>query len=41
VEMFGYAMALRSMTAGMATFTMEFDCYRQAMGAIARKPVAA
>ncbi|BAY89614.1 MULTISPECIES: elongation factor G [unclassified Tolypothrix] len=30
VRMFGYSTDLRSQTAGMATFTMEFACYRQA-----------
>ncbi|BAY09249.1 elongation factor G [Calothrix sp. NIES-2098] len=29
-QMFGYSTDLRSQTAGMATFTMEFACYRQA-----------
>ncbi|MBD2198493.1 MULTISPECIES: elongation factor G [Calothrix] len=29
-RMFGYSTDLRSQTAGMATFTMEFACYRQA-----------
>nr|WP_256973067.1 hypothetical protein [Nostoc sp. T09] len=28
-RMFGYSTDLRSQTAGMATFTMEFACYRQ------------
>jgi len=27
-KMFGYSMELRSLTAGMATFSMEFACYR-------------
>lgn len=27
-KMFGYSTALRSLTSGMATFTMEFSCYR-------------
>ncbi|MBH8574313.1 elongation factor G [Nostocaceae cyanobacterium CENA369] len=31
VKMFGYSTDLRSLTSGMATFTMEFACYRQAM----------
>jgi elongation factor G len=29
-QMFGYSTDLRSQTAGMATFTMEFACYRKA-----------
>ncbi len=29
-QMFGYSTGLRSLTSGMATFTMEFACYRQA-----------
>ncbi|MBD2493672.1 elongation factor G [Nostoc sp. FACHB-280] len=29
VQMFGYSTELRSLTAGMATFSMEFACYRQ------------
>ncbi|MBE9208744.1 elongation factor G [Nostoc sp. LEGE 06077] len=29
VQMFGYSTELRSLTAGMATFSMEFGCYRQ------------
>ncbi|MHC0066813.1 elongation factor G [Nostoc sp. UIC 10890] len=28
-RMFGYSTELRSLTSGMATFTMEFACYRQ------------
>ncbi len=28
-EMFGYATILRSMTKGRATYTMEFECYRE------------
>jgi elongation factor G len=31
VHMFGYSTDLRSMTAGMATFAMEFACYRPAV----------
>ncbi|WP_240126762.1 elongation factor G [Thermomonas alba] len=34
-EMFGYATALRSMTQGRATFTMEFDHYEEAPSNIA------
>ncbi|MCL6620089.1 elongation factor G [Thermomonas hydrothermalis] len=34
-EMFGYATALRSMTQGRATFTMEFDHYEEAPNNIA------
>ncbi|MDZ7958662.1 MAG: elongation factor G [Aulosira sp. DedQUE10] len=30
VRMFGYSTDLRSQTAGMASFTMEFACYREA-----------
>ncbi|AFY42495.1 elongation factor G [Nostoc sp. PCC 7107] len=29
VQMFGYSTELRSLTSGMATFSMEFACYRQ------------
>jgi elongation factor G len=29
-QMFGYSTALRSLSSGMATFTMEFACYRSA-----------
>ncbi|MBH8564832.1 elongation factor G [Nostoc sp. CENA67] len=29
VQMFGYSTELRSLTSGMATFTMEFACYKQ------------
>ncbi|MEO0684340.1 MAG: elongation factor G, partial [Cyanobacteria bacterium J06649_11] len=29
-QMFGYSGDLRSMTSGMATFSMEFGCYRKA-----------
>ncbi|GFP36739.1 elongation factor G [Candidatus Hakubella thermalkaliphila] len=28
-EMFGYATDLRSLTQGRATYTMQFDCYRE------------
>ena len=31
VQMFGYSTDLRSLTSGMATFTMEFACYKQAL----------
>ncbi|MFN6565937.1 elongation factor G [Dendronalium sp. ChiSLP03b] len=31
VKMFGYSTDLRSLTSGMATFTMEFACYRQVL----------
>ncbi len=30
VKMFGYSGNLRSLTSGMATFSMQFDCYRKA-----------
>ncbi len=30
-KMFGYSTVLRSITAGMATFSMEFACYRQSV----------
>jgi elongation factor G len=30
-KMFGYSTDLRSLTSGMATFSMEFACYRQAL----------
>ncbi len=30
-QMFGYSTELRSLTAGMATFSMEFACYRPAL----------
>lgn len=30
-KMFGYSTELRSLTSGMATFSMEFACYRQAI----------
>jgi elongation factor G len=30
-KMFGYSTALRSLTSGMATFSMEFACYRRQM----------
>ena len=30
-EMFGYSTELRSLTAGMASFSMEFACYRPAL----------
>jgi elongation factor G len=34
-EMFGYATAMRSMSQGRATFTMEFDHYAEAPTSIA------
>ncbi len=34
-EMFGYATAMRSMSQGRATFTMEFDHYAEAPNNIA------
>ena len=34
-EMFGYATAMRSMSQGRATFTMEFDHYAEAPSSIA------
>jgi elongation factor G len=36
-EMFGYATALRSLTEGRGTFTMEFDCYQEVPGNIAQE----
>ena len=36
-EMFGYATALRSLTEGRATFTMEFDKYERVPGNIAQE----
>ncbi|MEO0844017.1 MAG: hypothetical protein AAF063_34800, partial [Cyanobacteria bacterium J06643_5] len=29
-QMFGYSSNLRSLTSGMATFSMQFNCYRKA-----------
>lgn len=37
VQMFGYSTDLRSLTSGMATFTMEFSCYRQTLNTIKSK----
>jgi len=37
VEMFGYATAIRSLTEGRATFTMEFDRYEKIPGNIAQE----
>jgi elongation factor G len=28
-NMFGYVSSLRSMSSGQASYTMEFDCYRE------------
>lgn len=36
-EMFGYATELRSMTKGRATYTMEFDCYREVPTNVAKE----
>ena len=38
-EMFGYATALRSMTQGRATFTMQFDHYEKVPNNIAEKVI--
>jgi len=35
-EMFGYATALRSMTSGRATYSMEFDHYEEIPGNLAQ-----
>ena len=39
--MFGYATNVRSLSQGMATFTMEFACYRQAPRDVQEEIVAA
>ena len=36
VEMFGYATDLRSMTKGRASYSMEFECYREVPKACTR-----
>ena len=36
-EMFGYATAIRSLTEGRGTFTMEFDHYDEVPGNIAQE----
>jgi len=36
-EVFGYATALRSMTQGRATYSMEFDHYAQVPGNVAQE----
>ena len=38
-EMFGYATAMRSMSQGRATFTMEFDHYADAPANIAEQVI--
>lgn len=40
-NMFGYATELRSMTKGRASYTMEFECYREAPKTIQEAVVAA
>ena len=40
-NMFGYATELRSMTKGRASYTMEFECYREAPKTIQEEVVAA
>ena len=39
-EMFGYATELRSMTKGRATYTMEFECYREVPKSVQESIVA-
>lgn len=40
-EMFGYATQLRSMTKGRASYSMEFECYREVSRAVQEQIVAA
>jgi len=39
-EMFGYATDLRSRTQGRATYTMQFECYRDVPGSVAEEIIA-
>ena len=39
-EMFGYSTELRSLTAGKATFTMEFEKYEAAPSSVQEKVIA-